>query len=168
MNTMKLIKLYNIIFFNFRLIDYKIRKILLVYLNPICWIVQSKKIKYGLKIYFESLDTNFLPFLTLYKHDYLSKTFFSFFTTIIFWTLINYISALFSFQNIENLNVIICILSFAISTILNRIFLFKNQRFYDYHKDFIFNKTYNYSIIFFILIILIYILWFYSIIVLVQ
>ena len=165
---MKLIKLYNIIFFNFRLIDYKIRKILLVYLNPICWIAQSKKIKYGLKIYFESLDTNFLPFLTLYKHDYLSKTFFSFFTTIIFWTFFNYIFALFSFQNIENINVIICILSLAISTILNQIFLFKNQRFYNYHKDFIFNKTFNYSIIFFILIILIYILWFYSIIVLVQ
>ena len=165
---MKLIKLYNILFFNFRLIDYKFRKILLVYMNPICWIVESKKIKYGFKIYFDSLDTNFLPFLTLYKHDYLSKTSFSIFSTIIFWTLINYVLAFFSFHNNENLIQITGFLSLVISTVLNRIFLFKSQRFYDYHKDFIFNKKYNYPIIFFILIILIYVLLFYSIFALVK
>lgn len=78
---MNFIKIYNIFFYNFRLVDYRIRKIILVYLNPLCWLENLKYLKDGFKRFIDCLDINFLPFVTLYRQDYLSKKFFSFIIT---------------------------------------------------------------------------------------
>lgn len=55
-------KLLNIIFYNFHKIDYNYRKLLLVYLNPFCWIQNFGKLKLGRKLFFEHMEKTSLHF----------------------------------------------------------------------------------------------------------
>ena len=161
---MNFIKIYNIFFYNFRLVDYRIRKIILVYLNPLCWLENLKYLKDGFKRFIDCLDINFLPFLTLYRQDYLSKKFFSFIITCVFWTILNFIIYLLKLDFTKFSIIIPSLISLIFSSLLNKNLLYKNDRFFEYHKEFSFSKTkeYNYPFSTFLLIILIHFTWLFS------
>ncbi len=157
-------KIYNILFYNFRLLDYQFRKILIVYLNPFCWISNFSKLKIGFKFFLSNLDNNFPNFLLLYKQERISIYFFSGFITLSIYGVINILLAVFqcSIQfRIDNL-IIISIISSLIAFVLNSLFLFKNDKFYEYHKEFIYSKKYRFPIMFFIGFVTIYLVSIFS------
>lgn len=157
-------KFYNILFYNFRLLDYQFRKLLLVYINPFCWISNFNKLKIGFKFFLSNLDNNFPNFLILYRQERISKYYFFVFVTFSIYGIINVL--LFVFQcsiqfRVDNL-MLISILSSLIAVLLNGLFLFKNDKFYEYHKEFIYSKKYSYPIMFLIGFIVVYLVTIFS------
>jgi hypothetical protein len=157
-------KLYNILFYNFRLLDYQFRKFLIVYINPFCWISNFSKLKIGLKFFISNLDNNFPIFLILYRQERISKYYFFGFISLTIYGVINVLLSVFQCIiqfRINNL-IIISIISSLIAFLLNRLFLFKNDKFYEYHKEFIYSKKYRYPIMFLIGFIVIYLFSIFS------
>ena len=157
-------KIYNILFYNFRLLDYQFRKFLVVYLNPFCWISNFSKLKIGVKFFLSNLDNNFPDFLVLYRQERISIYFFSGFIILTIYGIINILLSVFqcSIQfRIDNFE-IISVISFPISLLINYIFLFKDDKFYEYHKEFVYSKKYRHPFLFFIGFIIMYLVGIFS------
>ena len=157
-------KIYNILFYNFRLLDYQFRKFLVVYLNPFCWITNFSKLKIGFKFFYSNLDNNFPNFLILYKQESISKFYFTGFVILTIYGIINVLLSVFQCSikfRIDNL-IIISIISLLIAFVLNSLFLFKNDKFYEYHKEFIYSKKYSYPMMFFMGFVAIYLVSIFS------
>ena len=154
-------KLLNIIFYNFHKIDYNYRKLLLVYLNPFCWIQNFGKLKLGRKLFFEHMEKNFPTFLNLYRNDNYSKLFFSIVLTILNCLFINMILLLLKINLAENYFIIL-LFAFLLALIFSFIYLFQDDKFYEYHKLFESNKTNNYPFLTLVFLIIMIPIWVYT------
>ena len=148
---MKFEKIINIIYFNFNLLYYKFKKLLIVYLNPFSWINNFSKIKLGRKQFFEHLEMNFEHFDNFYKYDRIAKyNFYGHLLLMIFATLL-YVCAVIKIK----INFyVICIIAVLLNEICFSRLITRHKKFIDYHKNFTFDKKYNYPITFFILSII--------------
>jgi len=155
---------FNLIFYNFNKLDYNFRIVVLGYLNPINWIIGIPKLKYGFT-YFKNNFLNEIPsFLNLYKNNRLSKLFFLSLLYILNATIINYLASplLNLFGNKITFVWITSIVSIILVSFESNIFLFKENKFYNYHKSFENNKHYSQPFLFLIATILLLTLWIYS------
>ena len=158
---MNLEKIINILFYNFRLIDYNYRKLLLVYLNPFCWISNFSKLKLGFRLFTEHMEKNFPTFLNLYRNDNFSKLFFLIAFIIVNCFIINLLLLIFGISLAKNYFTILSI-SVIISILLSFVFVFQEEKFYKYHKEFNVTKKYDFPITTFLSIIAIFCLWIYT------
>ena len=154
-------KLINILFYNFRIVDYNYRKLLLVYLNPFCWIMNFSKIKLGFKMFMEHMEKNFPTFLNLYRNDNFSKLFFIVLLILLNCFFINLILLGLGINLAKNYFIIL-IASSLMSLLEAFILVFQEDKFYNYHKEFNETKKYNFPIITFLSIIVIFCLWIYT------
>ncbi|MEN9981313.1 MAG: hypothetical protein RL542_1100 [Bacteroidota bacterium] len=151
-------KFINILFYNFHIVDYNYRKLLLVYLNPFCWIVNFSKIKLGFKIFTEHMEKNFPTFLNLYRNDNFSKLFFMIFLILLNCSLINLILKGLGVNLAKNYFIVL-IVSGLLSLTEAFVFVFQEEKFYKYHKEFNVTKKYDFPIITFLSIIAFFYLW---------
>lgn len=157
----KIEKVFNILFYNFHKVDYNYRKLLIVYLNPFCWIMNLSKLKLGSKVFFRHMEKNFPTFLDLYRNDVFSKLFFMILLILINSVFINLLLLLFGFELRANYFIILIIAS-LMAIIQSFVFIFQDDKFYKYHKSFENDNKYNYSFITIIVIFVIFVLWMYS------
>lgn len=154
-------KVFNILFYNFHKVDYNYRKLLIVYLNPFCWIMNLSKFNLGFKEFFKHMEKNFPTFLNLYRNDNFSKLFFVIALILINCVIINLFLLLFSIELKSNYFIILITAS-LMAIIESFIFVFQEDKFYEYHKSFERDKKYNYPFITVVLLVAIFILWIYS------
>jgi len=148
---MKFEKIINIIYYNFNLLYYKFKKLLIVYLNPFSWLNNLSKIKLGRKQFFEHLEMNFEHFDYFYKYDRITKyNFYGYLLVLIIATLL-YVSAII---NIKLNFYVICIIAILLNEICFSRLITRQKKFIDYHKKFTMDKKYNYPMSFFILSII--------------
>lgn len=151
----------NIYFYNFCLLDRVLRKLISVYLNPFIWINNFNKIKLGNKLFFEHMEKNFPTFLNYYKHDVKVRLFFIPFLVLFNFFVINMMLLILR-VDLAKSYFIILIISNLISLIEVFVFLFQENKFYNYHKEFNKTKKYDFPIITFLTIITIFTLWIYT------
>ena len=151
----------NIYFYNFRLLHQKLRKFLFVYLNPFVWIINFNKIKLGKKIFFEHMEKNFPTFLKYYRYEVRTKFFFILFLILMNCFIFNVIFLIFSIDLAKHYFLIL-IISSLISILEAFIFIFQEEKFNHYQKQFYESKKYDFPIITFFVIIIIFSLWIYS------
>ncbi len=154
-------KILNIYFYNFCLLDRSLGKLISVYLNPFVWISNFNKIKLGAKIFFEHMEKNFPTFLNYYKYDARVKLFFIPFLILVNSFIINVVLLILR-VNLANNYFVILIISSLVSLIEAFIFVFQENKFYSYHKEFNGTKKYDFPIITFLSIIVIFCLWIYT------
>lgn len=154
-------KILNIYFYNFCLLDRSLGKFITVYLNPFVWISNFNKISLGAKMFFEHMEKNFPTFLNYYKYDARVKLFFIPFLILVNSFIINVVLLILR-VNLANSYFVILIISSLVSLIEAFIFVFQENKFYNYHKEFNRTKKYDFPIITFISIIVIFCLWIYS------
>lgn len=155
---MNLEKVLNILFYNFRLVDYGYRKLLLIYLNPFCWISNFGKLKFGFKMFMGHMEKNFPSFLNLYRNDNFSKLFFLIAFILINCFIINLILLVFGISLAKSYFTILLV-SVLISILLSFIFLFQDEKFYKYHKEFYTSKKFNYPLVTLFSIVIIFCMW---------
>lgn len=161
MNIQHIEKIINILFYNFRIVDYNYRKLLLVYLNPFCWIMNLSKMKLGFKMFIEHMEKNFPTFLNLYRNDNFSKLFFISLLILLNCFFINLILLGLRIDLSKNYFIVL-IVSSIISLIEAFIFVFQEDKFYEYHIEFNTTKKYDFPITTFLSIIVIFCLWIYT------
>ena len=154
-------KFLNIYFYNFCLLDRGLGKLISVYLNPFVWISNFNKIKLGSKLFFEHMEKNFPTFLNYYKYDVKVKLFFIPFLILLNALIINLILLTLR-VNLAKSYFVILIVSSLISLIEAFVFVFQDDKFYNYHKEFNGTKKYDFPIITFLAIIGIFCLWIYT------
>jgi len=154
-------KILNIYFYNFCLLDRSLGKLITVYLNPFVWISNFNKISLGTKMFFEHMEKNFPTFLNYYKYDARVKLFFIPFLILVNSFIINVVLLILR-VNLADSYFVILIISSLVSLIEAFIFVFQENKFYNYHKEFNRTKKYDFPIITFISIIVIFCLWIYS------
>ena len=154
-NKMNLEKLINILYYNLNLIDYSYRKFLLIYLNPFVWFSNLSKIKLGRKLFFEHMEKNFPRFDHLYKNDRLTQIFFFLYFNFLVSTII---SILFFLTKLQFNYIIYFILSSMITLIISAIYIYKDDKYYSYQKEFYLMKKYNFTFVFITSSILIFVL----------
>jgi hypothetical protein len=151
-------RILNILFYNFHKVDYNYRKFLLVYLNPFCWIINFKKIKLGSKLFFEHMEKNFPTFLNLYRNDNYSKIFFVITLIFINCFFINIILLLFNVNLVANYLMILLIAT-ILASVLSLMYLFQDDKFYEYHKMFEKDEKYSYPFLSIVILLLILPIW---------
>lgn len=156
-------KALNVLFYNFHKIDYNYRKFLLIYLNPFCWIMNLTKFQLGFKTFFRHMEKNFPTFLNLYRNDNLSKLFFVIILILINSLFLNILLLLFNVGLKENYFIILMIAS-LMAIIESFIFIFQEDKFYEYHKIFEKQKKYNYPFTTAFLLLIIFVLWLYTLV----
>lgn len=153
-------KILNLIFFNYCILHYRFGKILLVYLNPICWISNMRFYKLGLRQLFMQMERNYPQFL---YHNKYNKTVEYFFTQILIlfnFLLITLIALLLKFPVVK-VYLVIIIISILLSIIESYFFIFRGQKYYDYQKEFIKSKIFSqpvFTLIAFALIVILSVL----------
>ena len=152
---MNIEKLINILYYNLNLIDYSYRKFLLVYLNPFVWFSNLSKIKLGRKLFFEHMEKNFPRFDHLYKNDRLTQIFFFLYCNFLVSTII---TILFILTKLRFDYIIYFILSSMITLIISTIYIYKDDKYYRYQKEFYLMKKYNFPLVFITSSILIFVL----------
>ncbi|OOV25770.1 hypothetical protein BXU11_13940 [Flavobacterium sp. LM5] len=115
----------------------------------------------GTKMFFEHMEKNFPTFLNYYKYDARVKLFFIPFLILVNSFIINVVLLILR-VNLANSYFVILIISSLVSLIEAFIFVFQENKFYNYHKEFNRTKKYDFPIITFISIIVIFCLWIYS------
>ena len=155
-------KFLNIYFYNFFLLSRFFSKLLVIYLNPFVWVENFSKIKLGKKIFSEHMEKNYPTFLHQYKYIYKLKIQF-----IPFLALVNLIviALLFFFLNINisKYYVIILIISFLLSLVQSYVFVFDNDKYQTYFKEFYLTKKYDYPFVTFLFISTFLFLWLYNV-----
>ncbi len=159
MNYMELF--LNIYFYNFRLLHQILRKLLVVYLNPFVWISNFSKTNLGFKLFFEHMEKNFPTFLNYYRNEFRTKLFFIPFLILVNSFIINLIFLILG-VNLAKSYFVILIVSSLISLIEAFVFIFQEDKFYNYHKEFNGTKKYDFPIITFLAIMGIFCLWIYT------
>lgn len=147
-------------FFNFCVLYYRFRKLLLVYLNPISWISNIKFYRLGLRQLLKQMGGNFPPFLYQNKFDKTAGYFFTQILVLFNFLLITLIAILLKFSLIK-VYVVIVIISLLLSIIESYYFIFRGNKYYDYHKEFLKSKKYTqpvFTIITFALIVILSVL----------
>tara|TARA_R110000850_G_scaffold115256_3_gene230595 strand:+ start:28601 stop:29086 length:486 start_codon:yes stop_codon:yes gene_type:complete len=155
-------KLLNIYFYNFCLLDRFLSKLIAVYLNPFVWISNFNKRKLGSKLFFEHMEKNFPTFLNYYKYDSKVKIFFIPFLILVNLFIFN--ALLFILRvNISKYFFLVLIASSTLSLIEAYIFLFNENKYQEYLKEFTSTKKYDFPLITFLSILAILFLWIYII-----
>lgn len=152
----------NVFFYNFHLLDYFFKKILIIYLNPFTWVSNFKKIQNGWIPFTRSMEKNYPNFLDMYKRNNLINGFFVIIITLIIWTLINLILFGFKINYTNVINIFILIISSVTSIGLCYILIFKYDKFYSYHIEFIKLKKYNYPFLSLLFLLFIFAFWIMS------
>jgi L-asparagine transporter-like permease len=155
-------KFLNIYFYNFYLIGRFFNKLIAIYLNPFTWMNNFSKRKLGSKLFFEHMEKNFPTFLNQYKYIFRLKIQF-----IPFLTLVNLfvITVLFFFLklNFPGNFFIVLITSSCLAFIEAYVYIFNNNKYQEYFKEFYDTKKYDYPLVTFLTITLILSIWFYII-----
>lgn len=154
-------KILNILFYNFHKIDYNYRKLLLIYLNPFYWIQNFEKLNLGRKLFFQHMEKNFPSFLNLYRNDNYSKLFFVIALIFLNSLFINIILLLFNINLAVNYFFILIII-ILFTFILTFVYVFQNDKFYEYHKIFERDKKYSYPFLTLIILLMILPIWIFT------
>jgi hypothetical protein len=156
---MDLEKTINIVHYNFNLFHYHLNRLIIIYCNPFTWLSNFSKIKLGRKIFFENLVKNYVRFDHFIKYDKLTKLYFSSYITFVFSFLIVALLSLLRIKiNLVGLFVIISVFSFVISKIVTEKYIFENDKFINYQQEFYKSKEYNFTFLFVISTIILFIL----------
>ena len=154
-------KAFNILYFNFCLLNYYQGKVITVYLNPICWVQNLRFMKLGVRLWNQQMGKNYSPFLYQIKYDrFLKHT-----------SLQLLVGALIAFdlmitlllQSISKGIYIFSIVGFLFSYIGPYNFIDVNDKYYEYQQEFMKSKKYKQPILTLVMltsiIIIIYILF---------
>lgn len=156
---MDLEKTINIVHYNFNLFHYHFNRLIIIYCNPFTWLSNFSKIKLGRKIFFENLVKNYVRFDHFIKYDKLTKLYFSSYITFVFsFLIVALLSLLRTKINLVGLFIIISIFSFVISKIVTEKYIFENDKFINYQQEFYKSKEYNFTFLFVISTIILFIL----------
>lgn len=154
-------KLLNIYFYNFFLLTRFLGKLIAIYLNPFTWMNNFSKRKLGRKLFFEHMEKNFPTFLNQYKYIFRLKI--QFIPFLVLVNLLIILALLFILKiNIPENYFIILISSFLLSSIEAYIYIFNNNKYHDYFKEFYNTKKYDYPLATFLFIIIILSILFYN------
>lgn len=155
-------KLLNIYFYNFYLLGRFFGKLIPIYLNPFTWIGNFSKMKLGPKLFFEHMEKNFPTFLNRYKYDHKIKIIFIPFLALI--NLLTIFALLFILKiNIPKNYFVVLITSSSLAFIEAYVYIFNNNKYHDYFKEFYETKKYNYPLATFLFITLFLSIFFYII-----
>ena len=141
-------KLMNILYYNFNWMYYHFGRILLVWLNPFCWLSNLSKIKLGRNIFKRQMERNYPSFLdeslrSSFFLQYSRIFFFSFLFVeiLLFTTFVLLMLQIYSLQ----FYVIAMICSF-ITIFLTANFVFADDKYVQYHKFFYKEKKYYFPL----------------------
>lgn len=155
-------KILNIYFYNFFLLARFSSKLIAIYLNPFTWMNNFSKRKLGKKLFFEQMEKNFPPFLNQYKYIFKLKIQF-----IPFLTLVNLfiITLLFFFLKLDlpKNYFIVLITSLCLAFIEAYVYIFNNNKYQEYFKEFYDTKKQDYPLATFLSITLMLSIWLYII-----
>ncbi|MFZ4455910.1 MAG: hypothetical protein ACOYOT_06785 [Bacteroidales bacterium] len=138
-------KAFNILFFNFCLVLYYFQKILLVYINPICWIKNVRFIQFGFSCWRDQMEKDFIPFLYQIKYNWNIRFGAFQLQTISFILFFLMISKL--LQSFGSWIYIISIIGLLISIIGSYNYIDTKDKYFEFQKEFIRIKKYNKPII---------------------
>lgn len=157
-----MVRFINILYFNICLLTYYFIRSITVYIDPFCWVANIKFLKLGFKIWKQQMEKNYPAFIYQMKYDKNLK-FFSYQGFMLFLGMINFLIVGLLQSSAEKV-LIVGGGIFLITYIGTYFIVFDNDKYYEYQKEFIKNKRYNYSIVLFalwiLLVIALYILFF--------
>lgn len=154
-------KLLNIYFYNFYLLGRVFGKLIAIYLNPFTWINNFSKRKLGSKLFFEHMEKNFPTFLNCYKYDHRIKTNFIPFLILVNLFVITFLLFLLKI-NIPKNYFIVLITSSFLAFIEAYVYIFNNNKYHGYFKEFYETKKYDYPLATFLFITIILSILFYN------
>lgn len=151
-------KMLNIYFYNFYLLARFFNKLLVIYLNPFVWLNNRSKMKLGSKLFFEHMEKNFPTFLKQYKFIFRLKI--QFIPFLFLLNILIFIFLLFICKiNISEYYFIILVGSFLVSCIQSYVYIFSYDKYHQYFKKFYETKKYDYPILTFLFILLMFFAW---------
>ena len=151
-------KILNIYFYNFYLLTRFFNKLLVIYLNPFVWLNNRSKMKLGSKLFFEHMEKNFPTFLNQYKFIFRLKI--QFIPFLFLLNILIFIFLLFICKiNISEYYFIILVGSFLVSCVESYVYIFSYDKYHQYFKEFYETKKYDYPILTFLFILLMFFAW---------